>query len=804
MHLIAVFFLLVSCGYGQTLNIRQVDRVVDVSQNSQVQAVEWYRGESVRFNAYLWRFNEQVKLPTTATPILKAWRSNDLTTLYINATGELVNAGSGEVRVNLTPGQANLPSNVYNFSYQIWDGTNYMGMAAQGQLRVIWSPAGDSIPYVGIARLNDLIPRPTNGWSNGWIVASSDGGTTTFAKAEQSITGLLAKAGGTMSGSIDFTNAGLSSLDFIDFDAAPTSSVTARRLQWNADRSTLKLGMNAINLDVGQQLFMFAKSQETNTISKGEVVFVFGASGDNPTIKRASNGSEDLSSRTIGIAAENIASNNNGFVVTRGTVYNVDTSAFPQGAPLYLGANGTMQTNLPTAPLHGVFIGVVERVSANAGQIYVAVNNYQELRELSDVNVNGLAQRDLLYYNAASSRWENATLAGLGIATGAPLYAFTESDPVWVAASTGYLTKVSAASIYATGTPIYAVSQTGQVDSISLTGAVRGAIVLAGSGVTQTGNVFNFASAGGGGAGTITNLVSGSARLIITNGAGPEVSFGLDVDGLGDNLGNHEATQDLTLFANDLLFWSDNFATNGFKLGSVVVSNLLSPAFIDNGARSVAIHPWGATNGMALVYNEAAQAYFPSAISSGGGAGSITNIVSGSSLLSVTNGGGPEVVLNVDASYYYSPSNPPPAASGRIDWGTRFEGSVNGGYTRTFGVGLDDISSDDGSNFVTFGAFLYTASTVPVTNTLYGDFGISPTGTTYGLRVRANQASGNLTFRFTSEAASYTEQTIAIAAANSTYTTNILLPFYKVRDVRVQVIMSTTNANNLYRIGISR
>jgi len=607
MHLIAVFFLLVSCGFGQTLNIRQVDRVVDVSQNSQVQAVEWYRGESVRFNAYLWRFNEQVKLPATATPILKAWRSNDLTTLYINATGELVNAGSGEVRVNLTPGQANLPSNVYNFSYQIWDGTNYMGMAAQGQLRVIWSPAGDSIPYVGIARLNDLIPKPTNGWSNGWIVASSDGGATTFAKAEQSSTGLLAKAGGTMSGNISFTNAGLSSLDYIDFDADPATTIQARRMQWNADRSTLKFGMNDLSLDIGQQLFLYGKSQETNTISKGEVVFVAGAAGDNPTIKRASSTSESLSSRTIGIAAENIAGNNNGFVVTRGTVYNVDTSGFPQGAPLYLGANGTMQTNLPTAPLHGVFIGVVERVSANAGQIYVAVQNYQELRELSDVEVTGASQSDLLYYNAASSRWENATLAGLGIATGAPLYAFTESDPVWVAASTGYLTKIGAASIYATGTPIYAVSQTGQVDSISLTGVVRGAIVFAGSGVTQTGNVFNFASAGGGGAGTITNLVSGSARLIITNGAGPEVSFGLDVSGLATGSPLYSVTQ--TGQVNTIAFTAP-------VSGAVTIEG-------------------NAVTQTGSVFNIANR---------------ITNLVSGSTRLLVTNGTGPTVSFGLDVS----------------------------------------------------------------------------------------------------------------------------------------------------------
>jgi len=266
-------------------------------------------------------------------------------------------------------------------------------------------------------------------------------------QAQSTDTNALPKPGGLMSGNIDFTNAGLTSLDFAAFDAAPTGAIAPRRLQWNSDRSTLRLGVDNINMDIGQQLMLYARNEETNTLSKGEVVFLYGATGDNPSVRRASSTSESLSARTIGIMAENVAVNSSGFAMTRGTLYNVDTSAYPQGAPLYLGANGTYQTNLPIAPLHGVFLGVVERSHASVGQIYVAVNNYQELRELSDVFINGPSNNYVLTYVAASNRWEALP-------------------------------------------------------------------------------------AQGGGTGSITNLRSGSSRLIITNGAGPEVSFGLNVSGL--------------------------------------------------------------------------------------------------------------------------------------------------------------------------------------------------------------------------------------------------------------------------------
>ena len=53
-----------------------------------------------------------------------------------------------------------------------------------------------------------------------------------------------------------------------------------------------------------------------------------------------------------------------------------------------------------------------------------------------------------------------------GVATGSPVY--VESDPVYVAAATGLLTKVGASTLYATGTPVYTESD--PVFSATLTG----------------------------------------------------------------------------------------------------------------------------------------------------------------------------------------------------------------------------------------------------------------------------------------------------------------------------------------------
>lgn len=201
------------------------------------------------------------------------------------------------------------------------------------------------------------------------------------------------------------SGSGVTNLNHIAFNTSPSGTLHAGRIQWSAARSSPQIQLNDnVIVDWGTTV-IYTRSTETNTITKGEVVILNGAFSDQPTVKRASNASEALSARTIGIAAENISSNSSGFIVTGGTVYNIPTTNYTAGAVLYLGANGTLQTNLPAAPLHGVFIGTVERVHANAGQIFVHIQNYQEIEELSDVNASSRTTNDLLIWNGTV--WTN-------------------------------------------------------------------------------------------------------------------------------------------------------------------------------------------------------------------------------------------------------------------------------------------------------------------------------------------------------------------------------------------------------------
>lgn len=161
-------------------------------------------------------------------------------------------------------------------------------------------------------------------------------------------------------------------------------------------------------------LVSYVRNAESTTLTVGTVVYLFSATGDHASVKRADNDSDTTSSKTMGVVAANIAASANGPVVTRGYVDGIDLSTgYTAGDILYLGEDGGFTKTKPTAPEHLVFIGVVVRATNN-GIIYVATQNGYELDELHNVAINSgtLANGDVVRYNSTSGLWENSQAVG--------------------------------------------------------------------------------------------------------------------------------------------------------------------------------------------------------------------------------------------------------------------------------------------------------------------------------------------------------------------------------------------------------
>ena len=169
-------------------------------------------------------------------------------------------------------------------------------------------------------------------------------------------------------------------------------------------------GENANGLNV------LVKNDESQTLQKGQPVYIYGANGNNILVRAARNTGEATSSKTLGLLNQTLAPNDQGYVITEGTLEGINTNAGNAGDPIWLGPTGDLifgLANKPYAPNHLVYLGVIERKQSNNGKIYVKVQNGFELQELHNVNIDHsypLTNNQLIKYNSISGLWFNQNI----------------------------------------------------------------------------------------------------------------------------------------------------------------------------------------------------------------------------------------------------------------------------------------------------------------------------------------------------------------------------------------------------------
>ena len=156
-------------------------------------------------------------------------------------------------------------------------------------------------------------------------------------------------------------------------------------------------------------------------INKGQAVYVSSADGTNMIVSKADNSTEGTSSKTMGLVLATGNANYQGVVITEGLLDGLNTSLAQDGDPVWLGKNGNLLFNVinkPKAPDHLVFIGIVTRVNANNGEIFVKVQNGFELHELHDVLVPSYPfanyiNKGVLYRDTNENLWKHDSIQSL-------------------------------------------------------------------------------------------------------------------------------------------------------------------------------------------------------------------------------------------------------------------------------------------------------------------------------------------------------------------------------------------------------
>ena len=149
-------------------------------------------------------------------------------------------------------------------------------------------------------------------------------------------------------------------------------------------------------------------------INKGQAVYVTTSDGTNMIVGLASNATEATSSKTMGLLDATVAQNGFANVVTEGLLAGLNTVGATAGDPVWLGTGGNLiygLLNKPYAPAHLVFIGIVTRVNANNGEIFVKVQNGFELNEIHDVDLKTVVPVNGHILGFDGTLWVNKTIA---------------------------------------------------------------------------------------------------------------------------------------------------------------------------------------------------------------------------------------------------------------------------------------------------------------------------------------------------------------------------------------------------------
>lgn len=207
----------------------------------------------------------------------------------------------------------------------------------------------------------------TDGSTASWATVSGGGGISSVASADGSVTVT------TVSGAVDLS-------------VATASSTT--------------------------NLVVQVRNTTGATLTKGTAVYISGATGQIPTVTKAQANSDASSAQTLGLMTADLANNSNGYVTIIGLISEIDTSAYTDGAQLYLSGStaGALTATKPYAPTHLVYVAVVEYAHAIHGKLFVKVQNGYEMDELHNVSAQSPTNGQVLIYNETTSLWEKANL----------------------------------------------------------------------------------------------------------------------------------------------------------------------------------------------------------------------------------------------------------------------------------------------------------------------------------------------------------------------------------------------------------
>ncbi len=206
-------------------------------------------------------------------------------------------------------------------------------------------------------------------------------------------------------------------LDVLSFNTNIQPDLLQGQIAWNDTEGTVDVGLtDSAVISIGEHNIFRLRNSTGSVLYKGQAVYATGVHSNGiiePGLYTANGSIREI--RFLGLILENINSNNNGYAINFGHLYEIDTrgniasniavgdETWADGDVLYV--HPTVAGKLTNVePKHSISVAIILD-SASNGKIFVRPTSYGHIDDIHDVAVSGATNGQFLQYNSVTDYW---------------------------------------------------------------------------------------------------------------------------------------------------------------------------------------------------------------------------------------------------------------------------------------------------------------------------------------------------------------------------------------------------------------
>jgi len=415
---------------GQQIEMQQIDLSTDVTGQLPISNISNLSGSGILLGSNatgtdVTEISVGTGLYLTGST-LGAYLPSGVTSVAISGTdGIQVDSGSpitSSGTIQLGVDSATMKTTLDLSGTNSGDQNVFSTFAVSGQSNVVADSTSDTLTLVA----GSNITITTDASTDSITINSTASGSGDVVGPASSTDNALVRFDGTtgklvQNGQITESDTGdIANLNSIAMDTTPTGSLSTQgQMMWNNGEETLDIQLNGFAMHTGQHVLYHVKNNTGSTIAKGVPVMFAGTTGNSGKLLIQPWNGTGPSTYFMGLAAEQLLTGDEGFVIAFGKLSGIQTNGgnygetWLDGEIIYAGTTtGSLTKTQPSAPNPHIQVLAVVHSHASNGTVFINRTLGSNIKDDEGVTITSLSTGQILVANSAGTVFENKSVSG--------------------------------------------------------------------------------------------------------------------------------------------------------------------------------------------------------------------------------------------------------------------------------------------------------------------------------------------------------------------------------------------------------